>query len=139
MLPDEKDTMPRVKRRPQTYSAATIRPYATAIGELALAWNDLHEAFGLIFVQAASFDIARIRQFIQLQAIWGCVTSDRQKRLMVEAAINWIGPQEHKKWHLLAEDVGRSNGDIRWRSSGITCCIRPFIKTEMLSLRRCSS
>jgi len=56
-------------------------------------------------VQALSFDVVKVRQFIQLQAIWGSVTNDRQKRAMVEAAINWVGRAEHRRMPRLADDA----------------------------------
>jgi hypothetical protein len=97
--------MNRVQRRPQTYTATAIRPYAIAIGELSLAWNDLHEAFGVLFLHSLTFDVANVRQYIQLGVVWGSIGNDRQKREIVEAAINWIGPQEHQRWSGLAEEI----------------------------------
>jgi hypothetical protein len=42
---------------------------------------------------------------MKVAASWGAVTSDRQKRLLLEAAINWIGMETHKAFTSLASDI----------------------------------
>lgn len=82
-----------------------MRPYAVAIGQLALSWNDLHEAFGLIFLQAVTFDVANMRQYTQLQATWGVIQNDRLKRDMAAKAINWVGAPLHVRFPRLGDDI----------------------------------
>lgn len=84
--------MPTTWRRRSRYTQAKFRPYTKAIGEFALAWNDFHEALGNLFVQAMG---GTPPAGIQISAVWGEITSDRQKRLMLGAAINWIGRDRH--------------------------------------------
>jgi hypothetical protein len=92
-------------RRRSPFTKKKFHPYALAIGQFGLAWNDLHEALGLLFVEATHRGASGIASGIRISAVWGSVTSDRQKRLMLEAAINWTIPAEHKKSPRIAEDV----------------------------------
>ena len=79
-----------------------FEPYALAIGQMALAWNELHESLGLLFGQALDLKSGRDAG-IQCAAVWGSVTSDRQKRLMLDAAINWLGRERHVKYPKLKD------------------------------------
>ena len=57
-------------------------PYVTAIGQLALAWNDLHEKLGMMFV------VLMGGGWVSLPgAIWQSSHYDRPKRAMLKAAI----------------------------------------------------
>lgn len=69
-------------------TAPKFEPYALAIGQMALAWNELYEVFGTLFTWAIAEDPRRNWQCAQ---IWAAVTSDRQKRMILDAAINNIG------------------------------------------------
>jgi hypothetical protein len=60
-----------VKSRKQTdkhwnnsnrFTAKAIRPYAEAIGQVALAWNDLHETLGTIFTEVGLKALIKHRQ-----------------------------------------------------------------------------
>src|SRR6185312_15033919 len=92
------------EKRPRALAitAEKFAPYALAIGQMALAWNELHEALGVLF--AKSLVVGQERN-LQVAAIWGAVTSDRQKRLLLGASINHIGEEEHRKFPRLASDV----------------------------------
>jgi hypothetical protein len=79
-----------------------FQPYALAIGQTALAWNELHEALGVLFAQALG--VGTERRFMAA-AIWGAITNDRQKRVVLETAINLIGAEEHSKFPQLANDI----------------------------------
>jgi hypothetical protein len=102
--------MPDRRPRSLAITGAKFEPYARAIGQMALAWNELHEALGALFTQALAVGIERS---FQCAAIWGAVTSDRQKRQILEAAINHVGEEVHRRFPLLASDVlwltGRAN------------------------------
>src|SRR5690349_235351 len=79
-----------------------FQPFALAIGQMALAWNELHEALWVLFSQALGQD--KDKQFQGL-GIWGAITSDRQKRLVLDAAINLIGREKHTEFPQLAADI----------------------------------
>ena len=93
-------------RRRTQFTKAKFRPYTKAIGEFALAWNDLHEVLGDLFVQAIAGEEmpSKPHQF-QARGLWGCVTSDRQKRVLLDGAINLIGAKRHDEWPRIADDV----------------------------------
>jgi hypothetical protein len=97
--------MTKTWRRRSQYIQAKFRPYTRAIGELALAWNDFHERLGHLFVQAIGDPPQGARAQLQLRAIWGSITSDRQKRTILECAVNWMGKSRHQADPRIAEDV----------------------------------
>ena len=43
----------RRRRRTETFAGRNYEPYALAIGQLTLAWNDLHEDLALLFCESA--------------------------------------------------------------------------------------
>ena len=98
--------------RPRTLAITEEKflPYALAVGQMALAWNELHEALGILFAWSLRTSKDRTLQAI---AIWGAVTSDRQKRQLLEASINYLGEESHRQFPQLAADilwlVGRAN------------------------------
>jgi hypothetical protein len=67
--------------RASRYSEKTIRPHALAIGQLALAWNDLHEQMGMIFLILIKADIH------SGGPIWNSHNFDRPKRMLLRAAV----------------------------------------------------
>ena len=90
------------KRTPgsQRYTSAEYRPYVTAIGQLALAWNDLHEQLGLLFHMVATLpDDSKVINAFQV------VDSDRLKRKMVKAVFASLDPNEIRLNPRAAEDV----------------------------------
>lgn len=93
-------------RKRSQFTKQKFRPYAKAIGEFSLAWNDLHETLGDLFVEAMLRGGPPEKQYwLKLHAVWGCITNDRQKRLMLEVAINQLGRLEHQKSPRIAEEV----------------------------------
>jgi head-tail adaptor len=97
--------MTKSLRRMRTYTPTQIRPYATAIGQFSLAWNDLHEAYGFLFFAAAtSYHPDDVMQWMQMQAIWGCITNERQKREMLQAATERIAAT-NKFWREFRTDI----------------------------------
>ena len=81
------------KRDPyaERYSSAEFRPYALAIGQVALAWNDLNETLGSLFVNLVGAGIDD-----KVQAAWQALTSDRSKRDMLKAAIGELSLKEER-------------------------------------------
>ena len=87
---------------PVTHSA--FKPYVTALGQLTLAWNELHERMSLLFCTVMGGGYAN-----QFLAIWHTINSDRNQRSVLAAAVE--------------NDLNRSNNDathkylideIRW-------------------------
>jgi hypothetical protein len=79
-----------VKSRKQTdkhwnnsnrFTAKAFRPYAEAIGHVALTWNDLHETLGTIFTEVG------FEGSDKAQAAWQSLIVDRAKREMLKAVL----------------------------------------------------
>jgi hypothetical protein len=70
------------RRHPEKFTGRHYRPITTAIGQLALAWNDFHEDLALLFVELLS----RGRAFPATD-IWSSAIYDRPKRAMLRAVI----------------------------------------------------
>lgn len=64
------------------YTSAQFRPYAIALGQLALAWNGLHVRLCLSFCTAMGGGYSNA-----FLAVWHAVTSDRQQREMLKSAL----------------------------------------------------
>jgi hypothetical protein len=92
-------------RRRSRYTTRKFRPYTQAIGEFSLAWNDFHEALGDLFIHAVGGDSPSMGASLQLTAMWGVIASDRQKRDILEAAINRIGRKRHEAAPKIAAEV----------------------------------
>ncbi len=63
------------------YTARKFRPYALAIGEATLSWNDLHEELGMLFWTISGGGFGNLPL-----GIWHSITSDRVKRDILMAA-----------------------------------------------------
>ncbi len=90
--------------RASKITSEKFKPYALAIGQMALAWNELHEALGHLFGEALDLKTGHDAR-IQCAAVWGAITSDRQKRLVLDAAMSWVMPERHQKFPKLTRDV----------------------------------
>jgi hypothetical protein len=100
----------RRKRRPlfsETYTSQEYRPYVMAIGQIALAWNDLHESIGALFNSTAS-----IIGEDKVEAAFQAVDSDRLKRRMLKAVFSQLDPKERKLNPKAIEDVKWLCGQI---------------------------
>lgn len=69
----EKDIIP--------YTDPAFRPYVTALGQLALAWNGLHSSLAVLFCSVMGG--GSIDQYL---AVWSSITNDRMQRDMLLAA-----------------------------------------------------
>jgi hypothetical protein len=67
------------------YTHKDFRPYASALGELALAWNDLHVALSFVFSSLLSIGNFAMGNIGMSQAIWQNITSDRMQRNVLAA------------------------------------------------------
>lgn len=83
-----KRSSPIVRHR---FNEPHFKPYAAAIGELILAWNDLHERLAMLFAQAMVS--ANVKQSL---AIWHKTRADMTKRNLLDAAIKTLSESELK-------------------------------------------
>lgn len=106
------------KRKRQNYSFKRLqahsfnerdyKPYALAIGQIALAWNDLHEKLGEIFVcildgiDNIETDDERLEQ---LAAVWSSANNDRAKRNILEALLATASTKDTTARPRMVEDV----------------------------------
>jgi hypothetical protein len=77
------------KRRLQRYTSAEFKPYVVALGQLALAWNDLQESLAALFWTLANPPPQpgdRVN-YIPLR-IWASIKSDRIQREILRTVIN---------------------------------------------------
>jgi hypothetical protein len=73
---------------PFTHKA--FRPYVMVLGQLALAWNDLHLTLAMLFCHAMGGGI--VKQFL---AVWNAIKSDRAQRAMLVAALKAKNDSHH--------------------------------------------
>jgi hypothetical protein len=67
------------KRRRHAVTSQVYKPYVMAIGQLALAWNELHESLALLFIEL----LASGRAYPATD-IWNAATFDRPKRQLIK-------------------------------------------------------
>ena len=83
------------------------RPYVIAIGQLALAWNDLHESLALLFIEL----LAQGRGYPATD-IWNAVNFDRPKRLLLKAVLRTAEHNHPTKRPRMAQDITWLLGQI---------------------------
>jgi len=79
-----------VARASQRYTSAEFQPYVTALGQLALSWNDLQESLAGLFwtsMLTAPPQAGDVVRYTALR-VWHAVKSDRSQRDMLKASIN---------------------------------------------------
>jgi hypothetical protein len=59
------------------FTAKAFRPYALALGEIALAWNDLHVSLSFVFCDLLNVGSVGFAPF---QAVWQNIINDRMQR-----------------------------------------------------------
>jgi hypothetical protein len=72
------------------FTDARYRPYALAIGQLSLAWNDLHESLGSLFCHITGIGDVEFK----MMAAWQSLMADRAKRGMLKAAFRELSANE---------------------------------------------
>jgi hypothetical protein len=77
-----------------------VRPYALAVGQVAFAWNDLHEELAMLFIAVMGSIVHK-----KALATWNAVEFDRPKRKMLLAAIAQSTEEEIKARPELIEDT----------------------------------
>ena len=68
----------------ETFQDEVFDPYALAIGQAVLAWNDLHAWLGALLQS-----ILYPRQWNLMDLLWNSMTQDRAARQMLRAAASW--------------------------------------------------
>jgi hypothetical protein len=91
-------------------ATAAFKPYFTALGEVAHAWNHLQEEFAHLFCIVAGLDNS------MGSAIWHSLVSDRAQREMVRAAVNVAASDED--W---VKKFPQVRGDIEWALDKADC------------------
>jgi hypothetical protein len=94
----------RRKRSPdlERFTSAEYRPYALAIGQVALVWNELHEVLCGFYVSLVS-----TIEEEKIAAAWQSLPSDRTKRGMLRAVIAKLGHKEERR-------NPRAREDLKW-------------------------
>lgn len=94
-MPPRRTRLPRLTHEEETRAA--IERHTQLVGEIAWAWNDLHQAFAYIFGA-----VVRPDHNLMTQALWNALTSDSAQRDALKAVVEWDG-------------LGRSNRErILW-------------------------
>jgi hypothetical protein len=111
----------RRMRGSQRYTAPEFRPYVTALGQLALAWNDLQESLAGLFWTSMLNGPPQAGDIVDYRPlrIWQAVKSDRYQKDMLRAIIqhskiDWKRPAlvDDAKWLLgQAESLENSRND----------------------------
>jgi hypothetical protein len=93
--------------RNDRFTERDYQPYVIAIGQLALAWNDLHEKLGSIFVVVMEGNTADDNEdkLYQIAAVWSAVNNDRTKREMLDAAVKNTPELGYGPFPKLADDI----------------------------------
>jgi hypothetical protein len=103
---------PRKKSNRERFTERELRPYVTAIGQLSLAWNALHEQLAAIFRLLLDRQITKIDEYGMEDGgderpikLWTSSKFDRPKRDMLKAAVSTITEEERSAFPKLVEDV----------------------------------
>ena len=110
-------TPPKRTRTSRRYGAAEFRPYVIALGQLALAWNELQDTLALLFWTAMmerppqpgdTFSYAPVRA-------WHSIRSDLAQREMLREVINhsstqWGRPRFVADVNWLLSEANRLSG-----------------------------
>jgi hypothetical protein len=91
---------PKRASRRERYTSAAFRPYALAIGQAALAWNDLHERLSLLFEQVLDMPLNNAAH-----KIWHSSIQDRASRNMLKAALDDIDYRWPRGFPKAHEDI----------------------------------
>lgn len=86
--------------RRNKFTEPHFNPYTRSIGELLLAWNDLHERLAVLFVLSMGLE-----HLAQSSALWHEMRSDAGKRLLLDVAINNMGAKQIGEHKTLVSDI----------------------------------
>jgi hypothetical protein len=82
-------SLPKRRDHSKRYASDEFKPYVTALGQLALAWNDLQESLAGLFMTLVN-PPPKEGDFVTYTPlwVWASIKSDRSQREMLKAAIN---------------------------------------------------
>jgi hypothetical protein len=91
----DKDSAERIalKIPSQREKMKLLNPHAKLIGEIALAWNSLHEQLGYIF-----WNITGIRNGFVADSIWNSTFSDSAQRTMLRGVVTIVYEEDSKHY-----------------------------------------
>ena len=109
-------------RASQRYTAKEFRPYVAALGQLALAWNDLQESLAGVFWTTMMNGPPRAGDIVDHRPlrIWHAIRSDRSQKEMLRAVISthyqidWNRPKftDDVRWLLgVADNLENARND----------------------------
>jgi hypothetical protein len=108
------------------FTERAFKPYAVAIGQFCLAWNDLHERLGILFLALCSArrlrpgrasksrmnaTVDEANSFSVHAAVWHSGHYDRPKRDMLRAAVEtvWVADEHPKMAEGLRDLLNRTD------------------------------
>jgi hypothetical protein len=97
----------RAEHKALRFESKQFKPYATAIGQLVLAWNDLHEILVVLFWTLRGFDSKTFDE-------WDAAKFDHKKRSLIS---KWVKGVPAKS-RMLAPDL---YADLEWLIKQIGC------------------
>jgi hypothetical protein len=124
------------KRRLQRYTSAEFKPYVVALGQLALAWNDLQESLAALFWTLANPPPQpgdRVN-YIPLR-IWASIKSDRIQREILRTVIN----HSQTNWgrdRMTKDLIWLVDKAIRWRILEMTQSTLHYFRWTSLCMKR---
>jgi hypothetical protein len=91
---------PRLWLRHHRFTEKPYQPYVTAIGQLLLAWSDLHERLAILFWVTTGGGYAN-----RPTAMWNSSNFDRPRREMLKAVVNSSTPKEQAQFPKMVADI----------------------------------
>ncbi len=82
-------------QRGQRFTAQKFQPYAAALGQLILTWNDLHEELACLYWTLRGYTDTSIKD-------WNTAKQDRSKRALIK---QWAQQQQHALFPQLYYDL----------------------------------
>lgn len=82
------------------FRSDTFKPVAQAIGEMTLAWNDLHQILGVLF-----WTVNRIPNAMASFAVWHSSRVDRAQREMLQAVLDAPAPPGRELNEALKDEI----------------------------------
>lgn len=103
---------PRRVNRGDRFTERSYKPYTAAIGQFVLAWNDLHEKLGLLFIailvveqRGSRADVDDHMAMERWSGLWSAPTFDRPKRDLLRALLNPFIEDDFRHRPRFVEDI----------------------------------
>jgi hypothetical protein len=72
---------------------------------MTLTWNDFHEALCTLFMKMMVDHPRKVRDLLRARILWGAISSDRQKRKLIEELVDYFGAEKYTAAPSLTEDL----------------------------------